>query len=459
VLILEDDLRLRRRLVAHFQELGCEVAEAASLAEARRLLAASVPDFAVADINLPDGDLFVLLREGSFSENTTLVAMTAFGKVSTAVEAMRLGAGDYLCKPFEPEEAVLALLRARAQRRSARREQQRASGQSGALEELLFGPSLASLRSRLETLLAAERRLGSRLPPVLIEGETGTGKTVLAKWIHAHGPRASMPFLHLNCAALPDALAESELFGHERGAFTDARQARVGLLEAADGGTLFLDEVGSLSAAAQAKLLTVVEDGRVRRLGGNKPVTVDARIVTASNLPLARLVSEGRFREDLFHRLNLAHFVLPPLRERGEDILAHARRMLEGLASRHRRPGLRLSPAAENRLLAAPWKGNLRELSHELERAVLFSDAQVLDLEALDPAPASKTGTASAWRNPGWVMPAEGFKVEGVVDELVAEALRLSEDNVSAAARRLGVTREFLRYRLRPAEGAQTVKE
>jgi len=459
VLILEDDLRLRRRLVAHFQSLGCEVCEASCLAEARRLLAAMAPDFSVADINLPDGDLFELLREGVFSENTTLVAMTAFGKVSTAVEAMRLGAGDYLCKPFEPEEAVLALLRARAQRRSARREEQRAGGEGNLAGELLFGQSLAGLRSRLEAMLSAERRLGSRLPPVLIEGETGTGKTVLAKWIHARGPRAAMPFLHLNCAALPDALAESELFGHERGAFTDARQARVGLLEAADGGTLFLDEVGSLSAPAQAKLLTAVEDGQIRRLGGNKPIAVDARILAASNLPLERLVSEGRFREDLYHRLNLAHFLLPPLRERGPDILTHARRMLSGLAARHRRPGLRLSAAAEVRLLAASWRGNLRELSHELERAVIFSEGPVLELESLGPSPSTAAGIHPTWRTPGWVMPDEGFQLETVIDELVSEALRLCEGNVSAAARRLGVTREFLRYRLRADGESRTSKE
>jgi DNA-binding NtrC family response regulator len=458
LLLLEDDPRLRRRLAAHFRELGCEVLEASTLAEARRLLEASVPDFAVADINLPDGDLFVLLREGRFSENTTLVAMTAFGGVATAVEAMRLGAGDYLCKPFEPEEAVLALLRSRSQRRSHRREEQRAAGAGEGAGELLFGRALAGLRARLDSLLAAERRLGSRLPPVLIEGETGTGKTVLAKWIHARGPRAGMPFLHLNCAALPDSLAESELFGHERGAFTDARQARVGLLEAADGGTLLLDEVGSLSAAAQAKLLTVVEDGRIRRLGGNRPVTVDARIIAASNLPLSRLVAEGRFREDLFHRLNLACFELPPLRERGEDILAHARRMLATLATRHRRPGLQLSAAAEARLLAAPWRGNLRELSHELERAVLFDEGDLLELEALGDPSAGNAGLRPGWKSPGWVMPAEGFQLEGVIDELVSEALRLCDGNVSAAARRLGVTREFLRYRLRTESGESEAK-
>jgi DNA-binding NtrC family response regulator len=281
---------------------------------------------------------------------------------------------------------------------------------------------------------------------VLIEGETGTGKSVLARWLHHAGPRAARPLIPLNCAALPEALAESELFGHERGAFTDAKRGRIGLFEAADGGTLFLDEVGALALPTQAKLLTAVEDGMIRRLGGTKEIHVDVRLIAASNRPLATLVETGAFREDLYHRLNLLRIELPPLRERGGDLLALARHLLTRLALRHRLPGLRLSPAGEARLLAQPWRGNVRELAHELERAAIFGGAGPLDFKHLG----EPTDTAGVtWKNPAWQLPAEGFSLDLAIDELIAHALRETNDNVSAAARRLGVTREFLRHRLR----------
>lgn len=454
ILVLEDDLRLRRRLVAHLKSHGCETAEAASLAEARRQLASGHFDFMVADINLPDGDLFEVLREGLVPDTTALVVMTAFGGVDIAVEAMRLGAGDYLAKPFEPDELILAFLRCRRERHSQRREEslRRHSAPSAQDGDLLFGASLAPLSARLEALFAAEKRLVRGLPPVLIEGETGTGKTVLARWIHARGPRADKPFVPVNCAALPDTLAESELFGHERGAFTDAKQGRVGLLEAADGGTLFLDEVGSLSPAAQAKILTAVEEGRIRRLGGTRELAVDVRIIAASNQPLARLCTEGRFREDLLHRLQLLHFTLPPLRERGADILALARHLIAQASRRHHLKAPLLSSEGEQHLLSCPWRGNLRELTHEIERALIFNapgaPLDFADLPAPSPG-AGGTALPHSCINPSWRLPEEGFRLDNVVSDLVAQALRETSGNVSAAARRLGVTREFLRYHLK----------
>jgi DNA-binding NtrC family response regulator len=371
--------------------------------------------------------------------------MTAFGGVKQAVEAMHLGAGDYLSKPFEPEELPLAFSRCRTQRLAARRsEHQRAEAAADA-DQVFFGRSLGGVQSQLDTILAAERRLERRLPPVLIEGETGTGKSVLARWLQRHGPRAAEPFIVLNCAALPETLAEAELFGHERGAFTDAKVARVGLFEAADGGTLFLDEIGSLAPTTQAKVLTAVEDGTIRRLGGTREISVDARLITASNRPLGGLVSQGAFREDLYHRLDLLRITLPPLRERGTDILPLARHLLTKTASRHRLKPPVITPAGEARLLAQPWRGNVRELAHEIERALIFSGDSPLDFAALG-------GAASApsppWRNPAWRLADAGFSLNEVVDELISEAMRESGGNVSAAARRLGVTRDFVRYRL-----------
>jgi DNA-binding NtrC family response regulator len=449
ILVLEDDVFLRKRLAGYLRTLGAEVTEAGKLADARRLIRDVRFDFALTDLHLPDGAALELLREGVFSENTGVVVMTAFGGIREAVQAIRLGAGDYLAKPFEPEELPLAFARCRRQRIAARRDEHRTAEGAGAVRRLFFGESLASIQAQIDTIVAAERRLERGLPPVLLEGETGTGKSVFARWLHQQGPRAKQPFITVNCAALPETLVESELFGHERGAFTDAKQARIGLFEAADGGTLFLDEIGTLTPATQAKVLTALDDGVIRRLGGTHEIVVDARLIAASNRSLEELVRQGAFREDLYHRLNLVRLVLPPLRERGPDLLPLARHLLAQIAARHRRPGLSITPAGEDRLRAQPWRGNVRELAHELERAVIFSESNELEFAHLGGATAVAPGS---WRNPTWRLPESGFSVDAVINELVAEALRETGDNVSAAARRLGVTREFLRYRLSERE-------
>ncbi len=446
VLVLEDDALLRKRLAAHLRELGAVVTEAGRVDEARRLLREARIDFALVDLHLPDGDALALLREGLFSENTGVVVMTAFGGVKLAVEAMRLGAGDYLAKPFEPEEVPLAFLRCRRTRIDLRREEHRAAEAAGEAERIFFGPSLAAVRAQLDTIIAADRRLGRRLPPVLIEGETGTGKGLLARWLHRQGPRADRPFIAVNCAALPETLADAELFGHERGAFTDAKQARLGLFEAADGATLFLDEIALLAPATQAKVLTAVDDGRIRRLGGTKEIAVDVRLIAASNRPLEDLVRAGAFREDLYHRLDLLRLALPPLRERRADLGALARHLLAQIAERYRLKGLTITAEGEARLLAQPWRGNVRELGHEIERAVVFGAGRPLDFAHLGRAAAA--APPRSWRNPAWRLPESGFSLDAATDEFIAEALGETNHNVSAAARRLGVTRQFLRYRL-----------
>ena len=445
VLLLEDDIPLRKRLAAHLRHLGTEVTEAATLAEARHLLHDLRFEFALVDLHLPDGEVLELLREGVFSENTGVVVMTAFGGVKQAVAAMRLGAGDYLTKPFEPEELPLAFARCLSLRRADRREEHRASETASEADQFFFGNSLGPIHAQLDTIVATERRLERRLPPVLIEGETGTGKSVLARWLHRQGPRALRPFITVNCAALPEALAEAELFGHERGAFTDAKRARLGLFEAADGGTLFLDEIGTLTPATQAKVLTALDDGTIRRLGGTREISVDVRLITASNRVLDDLVRSGAFREDLYHRLNLLRVMLPPLRERGTDLVPLAHHLLAKIATRHRLKGLTLTPAGEARLLAQPWRGNVRELAPEIERAVIFGHGSPLEFASLG---GPTTPPANGWRNPAWRLPETGFSLDATMDELIAEALRETNDNVSAAARRLGVPREFLRYRL-----------
>ncbi|MFM9029544.1 MAG: sigma-54-dependent transcriptional regulator [Opitutaceae bacterium] len=292
LLLLEDEPLLRRRLEAHLTRLGAEVTCAGTLAEARQALAGLDFDFALVDVNLPDGRSLRLLEEKVVPASVVTVVMTAEGGVAGAVEAMRLGAADYLVKPFDLDELAVKLGRARRDR-GARRDREHRQVQEVAREEsFFFGAALEDVRRQLERIIAADRRAQGATPPVLIEGETGTGKTTLARWLHHHGPRAAAPLVEVNCSAIPEALAESELFGHERGAFTDAREARIGLIEAAEGGTLFLDELPSLSLTIQAKLLKAIEDRLVRRVGGRRDQPVDVRIIAATNAEEAVKLSE-----------------------------------------------------------------------------------------------------------------------------------------------------------------------
>jgi DNA-binding NtrC family response regulator len=248
---------------------------------------------------------------------------------------------------------------------------------------------------------------------------------------------------------MPDTLAESELFGHERGAFTDARTARIGLFEAASGGTLFLDELPSLSPALQTKVLKAIEENRIRRLGGSREIAVDARIVAATNRDLKELIAPGQFREDLYHRLDLYRIQIPPLRERGEDIATLAETLLGQLCKKHRLPSKRLSAAGKQRLLACRWPGNVRELEHELERAIVFEGGAELSLEQLQPPiDPNKISPHTEWLNPNFHFPPEGFILDEAMAVLIGRALQQTGNNVSAAARRLGVSRDFLRYRL-----------
>ena len=413
------------------------------------------------DVNLPDGLGPDLLRDKSVPAHTGVVIMTAEGGISGAVEAIRLGALDYLTKPFEPEALALTLRRARSTQAGRRvAEQQRAESPS-----YFFGNALAGLKTQIERILAADRRMETQLPPVLIEGETGTGKTSLARRIHREGPRADGPWVEINCSAIPEHLAESELFGHEKGAFTDARSTRIGLFEAAHGGTLFLDELGSLSLPIQAKLLTVLEDHRIRRVGGSKNIAVDVRVIAATNQGLRQLVAQGSFRSDLLHRLDLFRLSIPPLRDRGVDLLPLAASLMEGIAARHRLPVRAISETGRRRLLGYGWPGNVRELAHELERALVFEEGEALNFDSLlgagggsseNPTTATAPGLGGAhagvdsWWNPGFQFPEQGFDLEEAILHIIRAALEQSGGNVSAAGRRLGVSRDYLRYRLVP---------
>lgn len=287
---------------------------------------------------------------------------------------------------------------------------------------------------------------------ILIVGETGTGKNLVAQAIHNDSPRANEPFISANCAAFAETLLESELFGHERGAFTDARTARQGLFEAAHGGSLFLDELPSLSPALQAKVLTAIEDRKIRRLGGNRAIEVDVRLIAATNRELHAAVAAGEFREDLLHRLDLFRVNLPALRERGPDILALAEQLIASLCRQHRLPRRQITEAGRQRLLTSRWPGNVRELAHELERALVFDDAATLDFAhlsgGLTPSAPHASTPANEWLNPAFMFPEQGFTLDDAMSRLVQRALKQVDSNVSHAARLLGVTRDFVRYRL-----------
>jgi DNA-binding NtrC family response regulator len=438
---------LRKQIAAHLESLGADVTGVGTLQAARQALDGSHFDFALLDVNLPDGRGTSLLEAKAFSPNTGVIVMTAEGGVAGAVEAMRLGALDYLVKPFEVEELSLVIARARRARQTARLDEHRRHNEGN--ESLFFGTSLAGLQLQLDKILAADRRMLEQLPPVLVEGETGTGKTSIARWLHRQGPRATQPLVEVNCPALPDTLAESELFGHERGAFTDARTARMGLFEAANGGTLFLDELPSLSAALQSKVLKAIEDRRIRRLGGTREIAVDVRVIAATNQDLKQLVETGRFREDLFHRLDLYRIQIPPLRARGDDVLKLAGMLMDRLCRRHRLAPKRISADGRRRLSAYPWPGNVRQLAHELERAIVFEDCDELNFSDLGNSGTSEANAGpDGWFNPDYRFPEQGFDLENAIRRLIDHALRQTDQNVSAAARLLGVTRDYLRYRL-----------
>ncbi len=367
---------------------------------------------------------------------------------------MKLGALDYLAKPFEPEALGLTLSRARKARATHRVEEHERSKTSN--DSFYFGQALAGLERLLEKIVAADRRMQGGLSPVLIQGETGTGKTTIARWLHSNGPRQASAMVEMNCSAIPEQLAESELFGHEKGAFTDAKSSRIGLFEAANGGTLFLDEIASLSLAIQAKLLTAIENQRIRRVGGNKDIPIDVRVIAAANKDLKTLAAAGQFREDLLHRLDLFRIAIPPLRERGDDIVRLADSLNRKLSHRHRLPIRAISEPGRRRLLAYGWPGNVRELSHELERAIVFEENDQLSFDQLMGVSIDSQATASTntpgWFNESYVFPPAGFSLEEAILEIINRGLKQTNGNVSAAARLLGVSRDYLRYRLGPGK-------
>ncbi|HYQ01840.1 MAG TPA: sigma-54 dependent transcriptional regulator [Polyangiaceae bacterium] len=378
VLIIDDDALMRDALALYVKRLGHAVVEAGTLAEGRALQASEDPDITIVDYYLPDGTAFDLIdsaRERGTSD--AIIVLTGLGSIDLAVRAIKAGAEQFLTKPVDPESLGILVRRTLESRRDRRQRALSAvSAQDGA------NPFLGSSRKIREIREMAEAVLDSEAP-VLVLGETGTGKGVLARWLHAQSPRRNEPFVDLNCAGLSRELVESELFGHRRGAFTGAVGNKPGLLEVADGGSLFLDEVGDLELAVQPKLLKVLEEGTFRRVGDISSRSANIRLIAATHKNLGAMVQAQKFREDLLFRINTLVFELPPLRERAEDLSEFVQVLLVELARRKGRVTPSLSPDALELLGRYRWPGNIRELRNVLERALLFAKGDVLDRTTL----------------------------------------------------------------------------
>jgi two-component system response regulator AtoC len=393
VLVVDDEESMRHLLNVILTDRGYEVRAVSNGEDALRELSSRDYDLVLSDVRMPRMDGLVLLRQAlELHPYLTFIVMSAYGTHDTAIEAMKAGAYDYVSKPFKPDEVVLVLRKAEERLRLSRENRRlRSELAKGFRIENFIGSSPA-----LQEMLRQVRRVAPTKTTVLLTGESGTGKELVARALHELSPRAAMPFVAVNCGAIPAELLESELFGHVRGAFTDASRDKKGLAAEADGGTLFLDEIGELPLALQVKLLRFLEDEMVRRVGDTRSERVDVRVVAATARDLARAVKEGQFREDLFYRLNVVNVRLPTLRERPDDVPA----LVEHFLAKYRRlrpeaPLEGVSPQALEVLRSHRWPGNVRELEHAVERAVVLADGPLVQEEDLPdevraaPAPAA----------------------------------------------------------------------
>jgi two-component system, NtrC family, response regulator AtoC len=445
ILLVEDEVLFARAVVKRLQKAGFECEHAESLHDARSLVKQFEPDIVLLDMRLPDGNGIDLLPE-FVTKNINTIVMTAYGDVTDAVNAIKLGAIDYLKKPIDLEELLLIIqknekttdlqtsLDYSRQRDTLANESVQLIGESAAMQ---------SVRQQITRIAQLSALSDAVQPTVLITGETGTGKDVVARYLHASCVNHDKPFVHVDCASFPAELIESELFGNEKGAFTNAVTSRPGLIESAEDGTLFLDEIGELPLGLQAKLLNVLERRMVRRLGSTKERPVHARIIAATNRDLYQMSNEGRFRSDLYYRLNVITMQMPPLRDRGQDVMLLANYFRQMTEKRYALTHHEFSPSALIAIQQYRWPGNVREMRHQISRAVLMCTQPVISehdlglpqVGHLPTSPVSATSEAQ-------------LTLDGAEKAMLLSALEQARNNVSKAARILGITRMTMRYRM-----------
>jgi two-component system response regulator HydG len=446
ILIVDDQRNMRTTLAMMLRGVGYEVDEAADGDQGATSGATGAFDLVLTDLRMGQKDGIDVLRAIKERQPMTeVIVMTAYGTIESAVEAMRLGAFDYIQKPFTEQELLVKVQKALENRRLA--------GEVALLtrefKDRYKFENIVGRSSSIREVLGRVVRVAPTDATVLITGESGTGKELVAKAIHANIRRADRAFVSINCAALTETLLESELFGHAKGSFTGAHTARKGLFEEADGGTFFFDEIAETPSAVQAKLLRAIQEHEIRRVGENKPVHVDVRIVAATNQDLLKAVGEKRFRQDLYYRLNVARFSLPPLRERREDVALLAQHFLERCGREHGKEVRAFHPDALRALSAYSFPGNVRELENVVERAVALARASVIGLGDL---PREVVGGAASPSPELFILPEEGCDLDQVLGEaerrLILQALDRTGGVRVQAAKLLGVSLRSLRYRL-----------
>jgi two-component system, NtrC family, response regulator AtoC len=445
ILVVDDEYLIRWTLQKNLEKAGYRVLVSESGEDALQKIREDAPDLVLLDIKLPGMDGFEVLDKAlSIDEGIIPIMITASEDVDRVVRAIKLGAFDYITKPFDFGKVLLSVqkaLEASQLKKEVKYLRQEQKGRLGL--DRLVGQSPEMRR----VLQMTEKVASSEAVTVLIQGESGTGKELIAHAIHDGSARRKMPFIAVNCAGFAEHLLENELCGHEKGAFTDAKEVKKGLLEVADGGSLFLDEIGDMNQGMQAKLLRLIEQKSFRRIGGVKDISVDVRIITATNKDLRKLLEQGMFREDLFYRINIVSLRIPPLRERREDILPLTSYFMAKYNEDFHKSVKNISKEVEDFLISYDWPGNVRELRNVMERAMILGDGDILLMEHL-PGDIITTGQARGVPVNGLKIPPEGISMEKVEKALVRQALDITGGNQTRAARLLDISRDSLRYRM-----------
>ncbi|MCO6511226.1 MAG: sigma-54-dependent Fis family transcriptional regulator [Aridibacter famidurans] len=451
ILVVDDDPQIRTTLDSVLKSWGYKCIEAGTVADGERVFSDILPAVVLLDIDLPDGSgLDLLTRIKAINSDSIVVMITGDVNVDNTIEALRGGAHDFIGKPISLQELKITI-RNGIETRELRKEVQ--SVRKARSEKFSFDQNIGESAPMKYAVEMARKVAESDINAVLLQGETGTGKDLFARAIHYASARADHPYLAINCAALPANLIESELFGYEKGAFTDAKSRKEGLFEQANGGTLFLDEIGEMDVTLQAKLLRVLEDNAFRRVGGLKDLPLDVRVIAASNRDLKQESGEGSFRLDLYYRLSVIQIDIPPLRDRGDDILLLAKHYIEEVNDKWRktRKLKDLAPEAASLFLKHEWLGNVRELKNVIERASILEDGEHVTARHL-PFNSRPGASAAADGSPSFILPPSGIPLADVEMQLVHQALERTGGNLTQAAKLLDISRDQLRYRLKKEE-------